>query len=379
MESRLIVYNIIQMLIVFLFYIPKFQVNRYLKWFLATLFSYLYIMFFAFFREFSINASYLFLVLYCVILIIELFSNHETIQKKIRDIILPHIMISFSILFVIYVISINKYWVIDIPRVLDNDDILWMSSSIVLEILSLIVINKYKRNIYPKSKDWLVTGVLISIDILLMVATNITFGNKLSTIDWMMTVVSILLFVSFMFYMLMHDDTKNSREELSSLKHDLKHAVSMIKVNEIEKEINKVFIPISSGNTLIDSILNQKLKELIDNGIEYKCYVNITEEIKINEEDFSLLLINLLDNCIEHCSGHQKYVSIDLYNKNKNLILKISNSINEEENIKEKKYEEGHGVGLKSIKNTVDKYHGILKLTEENHNFCCGIVFFDTE
>ena len=177
----------------------------------------------------------------------------------------------------------------------------------------------------------------------------------------------------------MHDDTKNAREELSSLKHDLKHAVSMIKVNEIEKEINKVFIPISSGNELIDSILNQKLKELIDNGIEYKCYVNITEEIKINEEDFSLLLINLLDNCIEHCSGHQKYVSIDLYNKNKNLILKISNSINEEENIKEKKYEEGHGVGLKSIKNTVDKYHGILKLTEENHNFCCGIVFFDTE
>ncbi len=92
-----------------------------------------------------------------------------------------------------------------------------------------------------------------------------------------------------------------------------------------------------------------------------------------------MLLINLLDNCIEHCNGHQKYVSIDLYNKKKNLVLKISNSISETENIEEKNYEEGHGFGLKSIKNTVDKYHGILKLTEENHNFCCGIVFFDNE
>lgn len=379
MESGLIIYNVLQIFILILFYFPRFQVNLYLKCFLSVLFSYLYIMFFGFFKEYLINASYLFFILYCVLFIIELFSNHETIQKKIRDTIFPHIMISSSILFALYVISINKYWVIDSPRVLENDGLLWMSISIILEIGNVLIINKYKKKIYNKSKDWLVTGIFISIDILLMVTKNITFGNKLSTIDWMMLVMSILIFVFFMFYMLIKDDKEMSMEELSSLKHDLKHAVSMIKVNEIEKEINGVFIPISSGNTMIDSILNQKLKELIDNEIEYKCYVNITEEIKINEEDFSLLLINLLDNCIEHCNGPQKYVSIDLYNKNKNLILKTSNSISEKENIEEKKYKEGHGFGLKSIKNTVDKYHGIIKLTEENHNFCCGIVFFDNE
>ncbi len=379
MENKLIVYNLIHVLILASFYFQKIQVNQYLKCFLMALFSYLYVLFFGFFKEYLINASYLFLVLYFVIIVIELFSNHDSLQKKIMYAIIPHIIISASILISVYVISLSKYWVINIPKVLETECLLCMISSNILEIVTLVIINKCEKYQYRKTREWLITGILITTDIFLMVATNITFGNKLSTIDLVMMVVSIVLFIIFLFYMLFFDDTKDTFEELHSLKHDLRHAVSMIKVNEIEKEIKEAFVPIYSGNTMIDSILNPKLKELVDHGIEYKCYVNITEEIKINEEDFSMLLINLLDNCIEHCDGYEKNVSIEIFNKNKNLVLKISNTINEENNAKEKIYREGHGFGLKSVKNTVDKYHGIIKLTKENHNFCCGIVFFENE
>jgi sensor histidine kinase regulating citrate/malate metabolism len=63
------------------------------------------------------------------------------------------------------------------------------------------------------------------------------------------------------------------------------------------------------------------------------------------------------------------------------LILKVSNTIednilDQDGNIKRKEYSKGHGFGMYSIKKTVDKYDGIINLAEENHNFCCGIVFF---
>lgn len=378
MESKLIVYNLIQMMLVALFYLHKFQVNKYLKCFLIAFFSYLYVMFFSFFQEYLPNACYLFMILYCVILVIELFINQDSISKKIRNAMIPHLVISTSILISLYVVSLNKYWVIDTSKVLKNDLVNVLCISIVLEIPCTYALIKQKYNHYYNSKDWMMTGIVVSFDFLVMVLTNITFLNKFSIMDWMMTALSILIIIFSVVYLVYKDDTKKTTEELNNLKHDLKHAVSMIKVNELEKELNEIFVPICSGNKIIDNILNQKLKTLLDHGIEYKCYVNITEKIKIKDEDFSMLLINMMDNCIEHCSGQNKFVSIELFHRNKNLVIKISNTIKEEVN-KEKEFTDGHGFGLKSIEKTVNKYHGILKIAEENHNYCCGIVFFENE
>ncbi len=381
MTRELIIYNIIQICVISIFYYSRIKGNKYIKGLLSILFSILYTLFFLNFKEYMINASYLFIILFIVITVILMFINKGSILTNVRLSILPHIFITSSFLISLYVISLYEYWLIDIEKVLDNNILSVALLSLVLELV-LVFTSKRKNHIVIKNNS-LFTVILISIDLLLMAVENYIFTTKFSTIEWLFVFISVVLLLLTVLYESKNDhELQETTEELYTIKHDLKHALTMIKVNELEEELNHVLIPIHTGNQVIDKILNQKLEKLKSKGIEYSCYVNITENINISEDDFSTILINLLDNCIEHCGGKDKFVSINIYNKNKNLILKISNTIEDDildqtGNIRKKEYSKGHGFGMNSIKKTVDKYEGVMDLTEENHNFCCGIVFFE--
>ncbi len=380
MARELVIYNIIQICLITIFYYSSIKESKFIKVFLSVLFSFIYILFFMNFKEYMINASYLFIIPYIVITIVLVFVNKRSISINVRLSILPHIFITSSFLISLYVISLYEYWLIDIEKVLENNISSVLILSLIVEVIWMLIIKRNNQSVIKNNS--LFSVILIDIDMLLMVVENYILTTKFSTIEWIIVLVSVVLLLFTILYESRNDhELQKTTEELYTIKHDLKHALTMIKVNELEEELNHVFIPIHTGNQVIDTILNQKLEILKDKGIEYKCYVNITENINISEEDFSTILINLLDNCIEHCGGKDKFVSIYIYNKNKNLILKVSNTIednilDQDGNIKRKEYLKGHGYGMYSIKKTVDKYDGIINLTEENHNFCCGIVFF---
>ena len=78
-----------------------------------------------------------------------------------------------------------------------------------------------------------------------------------------------------------------------------------------------------------------------------------------NEKDLTSLIFNLIDNACNEALKHNKLVSVMIRYTNNLLIIRIKNTCPIKPNFSTDKGE-GHGYGLKIIKNIVNKYHGDL-------------------
>ena len=84
----------------------------------------------------------------------------------------------------------------------------------------------------------------------------------------------------------------------------------------------------------------------------------------MDKVDFYVLLGNLLDNAIENCTSKSiKKIILDIYKESNDFVIDIKNtSINnplvDNPNFNTTKEDYGHGFGMRSIMNIVNKYHG---------------------
>ena len=115
-------------------------------------------------------------------------------------------------------------------------------------------------------------------------------------------------------------------------------------------------------------------------GIKINHKINLPKKISVDERDFALLISNLLENAINACSRQEnparKQISIAIQTVNGQCVLKIENFSDEAVIFDEKNYpqasNEGHGLGMASIKLFSEKYDaytdfeqsgGIFKVT----------------
>lgn len=161
-------------------------------------------------------------------------------------------------------------------------------------------------------------------------------------------------------YAYTYHDMKNYLIILSDLceKGECENALEYI--NKIQTPINKVKQFISTGDDVLDLIVNFKLSEAEQRHIEVETIVDITTKIKLEEIDLCSILSNLLDNAIQACNrmidGH-KWIKISIRQQGSICILNMSNSYLEE-GTKYKKQDVIHGYGMKSVQEKVDKYQG---------------------
>ena len=100
--------------------------------------------------------------------------------------------------------------------------------------------------------------------------------------------------------------------------------------------------------------------------------------------DLYTLMGNALDNAIEATEKlpeNQRFVSVKIQNKVGMTLVEISNPINQELNIVEgklhttKKDKEAHGFGMRSMKEIVKRYDGILEYKIYRNNFVLRLIF----
>ncbi len=136
-------------------------------------------------------------------------------------------------------------------------------------------------------------------------------------------------------------------------------------------------------NFIADSILKYYFSIAINKGIDFKANLNIPEDIGINPLDLCVVLGNCLENAIEACDklggDNKKYISSTSKIINSHLALKIINSFNGNiikngETVQSTKNEAFHGIGITSIKETVNKYKGNLDIKYNDHEFQVDIV-----
>ncbi|WP_243142622.1 ATP-binding protein [Paraclostridium sordellii] len=165
------------------------------------------------------------------------------------------------------------------------------------------------------------------------------------------------------------DNLKNNNKEVSEYINNLKDEIKSFKDNY------------NTGNMILDIILNEK-KYLCDvNNIKLFCDINFSKCDFIEMIDVSSIFSNILDNAIEACKKVEdtRYINIRGTIVKDYYIIKCENSKNKKIHIKNKKIITSkkdkflHGLGLRSIKSSLNKYNGDLEILDEENKFIINI------
>lgn len=134
---------------------------------------------------------------------------------------------------------------------------------------------------------------------------------------------------------------------------------------------------IKSGNAVIDSMLNYKISEAARRGIEVEYEVEIPEKLLMEDFDLTCILGNLLDNAVEAAEKtEEKFIGLKLKYREKGvLFFKIQNTFSgdlivaDDTLMTTKEDRAGHGFGLISVRKSIQKYDGIMRIRREGNIF----------
>lgn len=188
---------------------------------------------------------------------------------------------------------------------------------------------------------------------------------------------------------------EKSQLKMDCLRHDMKNHFYRIESYIKENNLNELLDYVEqgkqslitgkeyafTGNKSIDCILNYKFDEAIKNNINFSINATVPNVTKINSFDLNTILGNILDNAIEAATkSADKKIDVSInYNKN-TLTIVIINSYDGKINKNfetTKENPSGHGLGLKSVQITAEKYNGLVDFSYNKMYFTTKILLYD--
>lgn len=177
--------------------------------------------------------------------------------------------------------------------------------------------------------------------------------------------------------------------------HDLKHQITVLRLQESEEEREQYLTQleetvqdydswISTGNSVLDTILTQKNMYCKKHGIELNCKADGRGLSFLAVRDLCSIFGHLLDNAIEAVMKYEqtekRVIHGEVYRKQSFLIIRFENYFEDTLVLKDqlpvttKADKARHGYGIKSIKYAVEKYNGHLSLKKEGSWFVVTLM-----
>lgn len=164
-----------------------------------------------------------------------------------------------------------------------------------------------------------------------------------------------------------------SDKRIRLLKHDLKNHILNVKnniqqgndqeavkyIDEMSESMNLQNEYIHTGNSDIDCLVNYKLAVAENMNVEYTIKVKLPEELNVKTFDLTVILGNLIDNALNALENADKKILKLFINYAKGMIvIQIENTFGEQKlDFKDSE----HGLGLISVRTSLEKYHGTLE------------------
>lgn len=139
------------------------------------------------------------------------------------------------------------------------------------------------------------------------------------------------------------------------------------------------------GHDIMDLILNYKIGEAEQKKIKVKVrvlgYMDFRPEI--TDEDACSLMGNLWDNAIEACErfrGDESWINFQMSIKSGKILLEITNpysdvQYDEQGKLCTTKSDKGiHGIGIRTIKDITERYHGYFRCIVYDHVFKAEVM-----
>lgn len=167
------------------------------------------------------------------------------------------------------------------------------------------------------------------------------------------------------------------KREYKQLDEYISYAASYMK---IDKKV------IDSGNSEIDCLLNYKLRNIEEMNIKLETKFVLPYELFINVFDINVVLGNLIDNALEalkQCDERELIIHLT-YSKGvmfiaikNSFIGNIKNDSNNNKIFTTKQDLKNHGLGLQSVRYTIDKYCGTMEIETTDKMFVVKALMYN--
>lgn len=145
--------------------------------------------------------------------------------------------------------------------------------------------------------------------------------------------------------------------------------------------IDRKIFCIHTGNSVIDVIINTKQHFAEAKGILFVVNAFLPKHGTIRDLDLANILGNLLDNAIEASMEEQDpYIDVSIRQEKSFMLIKVTNKYCGElpGNMRSsKKNKIFHGIGIESVKSTVEKYHGEFSIKKQDNEVVVQILLLN--
>lgn len=192
---------------------------------------------------------------------------------------------------------------------------------------------------------------------------------------------------------------QSSTEDLQAFRHDmsnqliiLNHLLEEGKDEEARRQLDQLsrfikgkVIYSTSGNIIIDGLVNYKLQSVASENIKVETEIVVPKQLNIDIADFVTLLGNLLDNALEalkKVDWEQRILTIKIVFSQERLIGRITNTYcgeihqKDDKILTSKKEKQKHGYGLNNVEKIIKKYNGYMEIDYANWEFRVDFIIY---
>lgn len=186
---------------------------------------------------------------------------------------------------------------------------------------------------------------------------------------------------------------ENAYNHTRALRHDLKNHLRALSgmlqsgntddalayIQTMQSDLEDATYFAVTGNTAVDAILNEKLLTAQRQKTNLRFDAVTLKNTKAKPMDLCIILSNALDNALEACRKlsdvQSRTVSLKIREESDFLLISVQNPVAKPPKklgnsfLSDKKDRENHGIGLRSIRLTAEKYSGEVLAECENSVF----------
>lgn len=191
-------------------------------------------------------------------------------------------------------------------------------------------------------------------------------------------------------YQMLHQDLQENAKRIHDFHHHLQAILGIAeqagdqKAQEYVRNLLEVSYRdvrlCNSGNDIIDAVINCSAAEAARSHIDFHYNVELSSNLsQISPIDLCAVLGNQVENALDACKkipdSQRRFIQVSICQNKSFVVIQVTNSVHRNpftadgRLVTNKEDPEFHGLGLKSIQDTVDKYNGYLTNSYEDHQF----------
>ena len=303
------------------------------------------------------------------------FKKIITINVKFKYYIYISLVMIINLISIIYITLIQDYILKLYERV---------PPSIISNAGNNIKFSTYIVNIIYTLKGSLPITIVFCNVFLIIILNNVVKNMKIKS---ELKSINDKLDIQYNYYLSLQE----SQIKVRNLYHDINNHLICLNhfrdeevnsyIDSINKELKDFQSKFNTGNRILDIILNEKSIACKKNNIDFSCDINFKQCEFIQMIDVSAIFANILDNAIEACVQvkNNRYIKLRGTIVKSYYVIKCENNKNNEIKFKNNKLLTSknniffHGIGLQSVKASLKKYDGDLKIIDEKNKFILKI------